>query len=153
MKDGRFEQDNILRCDEFLFQYCVFIAKIGQKYRYIKTHLFIPGQLILTLPLLLCQGADPVLANCWLSRRFICFLLLSSRTSSSSHPRAVMRSCLMRGLALQLLQSIILFDSYRDHANNTLPACSSAFQYCVNNRIYYIIFIMCAHTLMWTIAS
>ena len=75
----------------------------------------------------ICQAVGRVLVNCWVSRKFICFLLLSFRTSSSSHQRALTRLPMTRMLAWLFLQSIILFDLYRDHTNNSLPACCSAF--------------------------
>ena len=90
-------------------------------------------QLIITF---LCQVADHVSVNCWLSRRSICFSLLLSRTSSLSHPRAVMRWCVVRMSALQLLRSILMFDSYHDPVTDYSPACIPAFSLFMNHGIF-----------------
>ena len=77
--------------------------------------MFTSMQQVIKPLMLLCQAADHVLANCWLSRRSTCFSLLSSRTSSSSRPMAVTRFPAARRWTSWFLRSTLLFDLYRDH--------------------------------------
>ena len=67
--------------------------------------------------MLLWQAGDHVLVNSWLSKSFICFLLLSSRTSSFSRQMAATTLTLMTRSTLSSFQTF-MFDSYRDPDTN-----------------------------------
>ena len=124
----------VLSCWYISFEYCIFISNYCSNIVInhsllqgdVTWHLtkFAANQLMITL---FCQVADHVSVNCWLSRRSICFSLLLFRTSLSSHPTAVMRWCVVRRSALQLIQSILMSDSYRDPLTDCSPASSPAF--------------------------
>ena len=131
---------HILSCWCIFFEYCNSIYII-----LILIILYAPGRCNLSFNKVcgkaannnvVCQVADHVSVNCWLSRRSICFSRLLFRTSSSSHPRAVMRLFLVRRSALQLLQSILMLDSYRDPATDYSPACIPAFWLFMNHGIH-----------------
>jgi len=122
---------HILSCWCIFFEYCNSIYII-----LILIILYAPGRCNLSFNKVcgkaannnvVCQVADHVSVNCWLSRRSICFSLLLFRTSLSSHPTAVMRWCVVRRSALQLIQSILMSDSYRDPLTDCSPASSPAF--------------------------
>jgi len=90
--------------------------------------MFTSMQQVIKPLMLLCQAADHVSVNCWLSRRSIYFSLLLSRTSSSSHPTAVTRLSVVRRSAWRLFQKILTFSSYHDRVTKCFSTRSSAFQ-------------------------